>query len=200
MNCEECTDGMARFPHFFEANANSTETMLNGRFCKDPAEPCEAGHYVHSWLPAVLDKFVVQQADMLCQMLEACDVPPKNERFVTCADCKHGMHFLVNHLSGEQHVVNQVAYLQGEGFCDAHTDHPDCPAHVAENYPQMHHFTMTHVLENSINDMCADQCEQSTHPHSTHPHSTHPHSTHPHSTRPHSTHPHSTHPHSTHAP
>ena len=175
MNCEECTQGVTRMPQYFAHHVNVTDAMLSEEFCKDADQPCPAHAYAHRWLPAVLDKFVLQNADHLCQAMEACDSPPAKERFFTCDDCLHGMHFLVNHISDEQHVVDQVVYLQGEGDCDGQEDHPDCPAHVAEFYPPMHQFRMTHILENNINDMCAHQCE----PHSTHPHSTPQHPTHP---------------------
>ena len=82
----------------------------------------------------------------------------KDERFLTCVDCKYGMHFLTNHLSSEHQVAQHVAYLQGEGYCGQHPDNADCPDHVAEFYPQLHHYNMVHTLNTHINAMCADQC------------------------------------------
>ena len=158
MTCDECVEGVAGFPLFFFFRQNATEDMLAEHFCKDPTEHCPAHGYAQNWLPEVLDRFIGQEAGHLCDMMVVCRENEKDERFISCVDCKYGMHFITNHLSSEHQVAQHVAYLQGEGHCGQHPDNADCPDHVAEFYPQLHHYNMVHTLNTHINEMCADQC------------------------------------------
>ena len=108
MTCDECKEGVAGFPLFFFFCQNGTEEMLAKHFCEDPTEQCPAHGYAQNWLPEVLDRFIGQEAGHLV----VCKENEKDERFISCVDCKYGMHFLTKHLSSEHQVARPVAYLR----------------------------------------------------------------------------------------
>jgi hypothetical protein len=104
--------------------------ILIGAICPQSEDPASCEMNIPLYWPeiarAAFPKFL--EPTGACTQLGSCMV-----RDWTCDDCTAGISGIAGWFVSEDYVTAVITFLQGEGFCDNHTeDGPDCAADMDE--------------------------------------------------------------------